>query len=574
MAYTQGPRLRGEDTFFFSCDSHDPRTDCNAYIQLFVYIIAVKEIHMKRHLLWFAILIFFFGCSDDSKNTANDSNDSGSDAASDSATATIPDTGSDSDSGSDSNRDSGATGSDSGTPTSEGDTLNGSGETDSICIDCVPPFVDADSDSVADVQDNCPQLANANQADADADGVGDVCDNCPEFGNFSQSDTDSNGIGDACQTFLPSDDDSDSVIYGDNCPAVANATQDDTDSDGVGDVCDNCPFTTNVFQEDLDGNGVGDYCEEILEIPLGTPICAAGSTESVRLASNLYILLDLSTSMTFDAGDSDSTRWEVVTEALDGVSDELAAGFNIGLGTFPARCENQSGDYNCQDTPSVCSATMLPDEILPMQAGRDGEVIRDTYNSITPFGTTPTATALEQVLAKRSFELPEDPFAAARTSAVVLITDGEPNSASDKCNTRADMNNTVDAAAALAAAGINVYVIGMTGVNEDSMEDIAVAGGGNNPNDPERTWFPAEGVESLSEALLVIAGASIGCTLSVAADAQDLPDWNRASLVMRLAEDNSRILASDEYTLNTSDPVTMALLGEAFDELQTSAGSG
>lgn len=38
------------------------------------------------------------------------------------------------------------------------------------------PIQDADSDGVADINDNCPADANSGQADTDADGVGDACD--------------------------------------------------------------------------------------------------------------------------------------------------------------------------------------------------------------------------------------------------------------------------------------------------------------------------------------------------------------------------------------------------------------
>ena len=37
---------------------------------------------------------------------------------------------------------------------------------------------DVDGDGIGDSLDNCPTIANANQADGDGDGVGDVCDNC------------------------------------------------------------------------------------------------------------------------------------------------------------------------------------------------------------------------------------------------------------------------------------------------------------------------------------------------------------------------------------------------------------
>ncbi|MBI1826836.1 MAG: thrombospondin type 3 repeat-containing protein [Planctomycetes bacterium] len=38
---------------------------------------------------------------------------------------------------------------------------------------------DTDGDGIPDDKDNCPAIANPNQADADGDGVGDACDACP-----------------------------------------------------------------------------------------------------------------------------------------------------------------------------------------------------------------------------------------------------------------------------------------------------------------------------------------------------------------------------------------------------------
>jgi Putative metal-binding motif/Thrombospondin type 3 repeat len=64
---------------------------------------------------------------------------------------------------------------------------------------CAPQDRDTDLDSVHDLYDNCPLIANAGQADADRDGRGDVCDNCPLVPNPAQKDADANGLGDACQ---------------------------------------------------------------------------------------------------------------------------------------------------------------------------------------------------------------------------------------------------------------------------------------------------------------------------------------------------------------------------------------
>jgi hypothetical protein len=60
-------------------------------------------------------------------------------------------------------------------------------------------LADADRDGVPDAADNCPTVANADQADADHDARGDACDNCPGVPNADQVDRNADGAGDACQ---------------------------------------------------------------------------------------------------------------------------------------------------------------------------------------------------------------------------------------------------------------------------------------------------------------------------------------------------------------------------------------
>jgi len=70
---------------------------------------------------------------------------------------------------------------------------------------------DLDQDGVVNENDNCPEVANADQADVDHDGIGNVCD----------TDDDGDGIDDVS----------------DNCPTVSNPTQADANHDGIGDAC-------------------------------------------------------------------------------------------------------------------------------------------------------------------------------------------------------------------------------------------------------------------------------------------------------------------------------------------------
>ena len=77
-----------------------------------------------------------------------------------------------------------------------------------------PAFADHDDDTIDDTGDNCPEVANEDQADTDGDGVGDACNDA--------EDTD----GDEYADLL------------DNCPDDANPGQEDTDGDSIGDACD------------------------------------------------------------------------------------------------------------------------------------------------------------------------------------------------------------------------------------------------------------------------------------------------------------------------------------------------
>ncbi|MFH1723779.1 MAG: thrombospondin type 3 repeat-containing protein, partial [Elusimicrobiota bacterium] len=109
----------------------------------------------------------------------------------------------------------------------------------------IQPCEDPDGDGFCPGIDNCPTVANADQADSDGDGLGDACDNCVNAANADQAESDGDGVGDAC----------------DNCPALANSDQADGDGDGLGDACDNCVAVANADQAESDGDGIGDACD-------------------------------------------------------------------------------------------------------------------------------------------------------------------------------------------------------------------------------------------------------------------------------------------------------------------------
>jgi hypothetical protein len=207
-----------------------------------------------------------------------------------------------------------------GTWSGSGST-GGSGNWDVYCDN------DADNDGIPDNIDNCPHIANANQADSDGDGIGDVCDSCPHDAandvdgdgvcgdidnclniyNPDQLDTDGDSIGDAC----------------DNCPTVSNITQADSDGDGIGNACDNCSTLYNPSQRDSDGNGRGDACDlDGYQTALNVRISAIEQALQNCGCTPPSTAIELSSLKAIPSNEKVTLKWQTETETDN-------AGFNI-----------------------------------------------------------------------------------------------------------------------------------------------------------------------------------------------------------------------------------------------------
>ncbi len=269
-----------------------------------------------------------------------------------------------------------------------------------------------------------------------------------------------------------------------------------------------------------------------LLVPLDTedggltgPACKGTDIPLDTNAPNLYFVLDGSTSM------QEEDKWTNVRSAVATLITQLGSRAGFGAAIFPT----QGGD--------PCAAGS---EVMPVQPGDAQGATAGVFLSATaldPMGGTPTAGTLQALLPELS-AFPQLTFA-------ILATDGGPNCdpalscGVDQCTSNIDGvpgcpttggtnccdpvsgigglgcldgTQTTQAVAALRAAGVATYVMGIPGSAPYAalLDDLAMAGGTARATEPFYYQVNTSDTGALGAALAEIAAkATASCTFTL-----------------------------------------------------------
>jgi len=234
--------------------------------------------------------------------------------------------------------------------------------------------------------------------------------------------------------------------------------------------------------------------------------CGAQEFTIEAVASNLYISLDRSCSMT-GGGGGGKTKWQIAVDALNQMLTSFQGKIRWGLGLFPDvsgnQCTQDASQFPIGDNNETGIQTLLNAALAKA----------DKY-----FPDGPCVTNIDTAMQQASL----DPALGDKTrkSYVLLITDG----AQYGCNAAGGNAGTAKIITDLNTAGVSTFVIGFgAGVNATQLNNFATAGGvpANDPNDPTTKFYKANDQASLQKALGTIAGSIVGCTFALGSSPPD-----------------------------------------------------
>ncbi|HTV19867.1 MAG TPA: vWA domain-containing protein [Polyangiaceae bacterium] len=256
------------------------------------------------------------------------------------------------------------------------------------------------------------------------------------------------------------------------------------------------------------GSGSGDFGSEDVSSGVDENNCGLQYFNVDRRPADVLLVLDRSASMQ-DAPDDAGTatsKWDLTVPALNQVILETDSAVAWGMKSFP---EGEDTD--------ACSPETIVDTIHVPIAPANANVVVQAIDATTPDGDgTPTGDAIRSAVRYLGgLQTPNRKF-------IVLATDGEPSCSPSGEGGEDARPYAVSAVADSLAAGIPVFVVGVS-TNKDTateaLNDMARAGGAarSDPNPLATRYYLANTQAELVSSLQAITGEIATCVFPLSA---------------------------------------------------------
>ncbi len=295
------------------------------------------------------------------------------------------------------------------------------------------------------------------------------------------------------------------------------------------------PTVGEIGDDDGNGSGSGSGSDNG-----GGPdaSCPGVNFMATQVIPSVHLLIDRSGSM----GDSlgNVTRYQAMRDALvgtNGVVMQLQSKVYFGASLY-------SSDNPCPRLYNTASRTT-----------NNAAQVKTLIESMGPNGNTPTPPAIDATV--QSFAANPPPMGSP--PIIVLATDGLPNS----CGGAATQAASITSAKNAYTAGIRTFILGIAGVNDGFLQQMANAGQGVQANQPNAKYYTANSPQDLQMAFQQIIGGVVSCELAINGNV----DPNQAS-GGTVTLNGMNLTYGSEWELVNGN--TIRLVGAACDRLKSS----
>jgi len=297
-----------------------------------------------------------------------------------------------------------------------------------------------------------------------------------------------------------------------------------------------CAPTVGDAGGDMGGSGSGSGSDPGSLGPDAS--CPSVDFMATQVIPSIHLVIDRSGSMGTSLGAQ--TRYQAVRDALvgtNGVVGQLQskAYFAASLYTDDAPCPRLYNTANRQ----MNNFTQ----------------VKNLIDSQSPAGNTPTPAAIDQTVAYFA----ANPAPMGSPPIIVLATDGLPNS----CAGQDSQNESVQSAKTAYTKGIRTFILGIAGVNDGFLQNMANAGQGVQQGQTNAKYYTANSPQDLQAAFQAIIGGVVSCELNI----NGTVDPNQASSGTVTLNGQNLTYGTDWTVVNGT---TIKLLGAACDSLKSS----